>query len=363
MSDLLPLPDGSDDDVAAVAWALTEYGYTFDRVARQLGLRVPNRTDAVNGDWRSQFREQWFRGAGQLLLRPEWNALDVLIGLFEMGRPVLSSLAERTLGGRVVDILQTCGLVRRDEARLHPRFLVGTVDALRIVTDTDELANDSSQISAGPNPLVMPVYLETHLFAAAVNRRRCAWGLDVCTGNGVHALLLSFHCAEVIGTDVSHRALKIADFNARLNGIHNVEFRHGPVLEPVAGRRFDVITANPPYQPEPAGTNGSNWWGAPSRGEGVWRPMVEQLHRHLTPGGECFIILQGLSWSGDPFLDRVRGFAPTLAVEFDRFGSPDLASYRARYAEDPQFWKSLTAADYGVVRLASTERAARQEAS
>ena len=213
---------------------------------------------------------------------------------------------------------------------MHPQFLLGCVDELRVATDTDDVANDESRTSAGPNPLVMPVYVETLLFAAHVERGPAAAGLDLCTGSGVHALLLASHCTRVVGTDISPRAIDIARFNARLNGVDNVEFLPGALWSPVADERFDVITANPPYQPEPQGVAGTNWWGAQARGEGVWRPLVEQLHEHLTPGGCGHIILQGLSWDGDRSCRACARTPPTLAVEFDRFGAPgSLALSRA----------------------------------
>ena len=43
------------------------------------------------------------------------------------------------------------------------------------------------------------------------------------------------------------RALAFAAFNAALNGVGNIEFREGSLLEPVTGERFDLIVSNPPY--------------------------------------------------------------------------------------------------------------------
>ncbi len=71
--------------------------------------------------------------------------------------------------------------------------------------------------------------------------------LDVGTGNGIQALLLSRHAEHVVATDVNERALGFAAFNLALNGVENVELRHGSLLEPVAGERFGCIACNPPY--------------------------------------------------------------------------------------------------------------------
>jgi len=73
--------------------------------------------------------------------------------------------------------------------------------------------------------------------------------LDLCTGSGCIALAIAkeFPDADVYGTDVSKEALSYARRNAKINGITNARFLQGPLLEPVKGRKFDIIAANPPY--------------------------------------------------------------------------------------------------------------------
>ncbi len=73
--------------------------------------------------------------------------------------------------------------------------------------------------------------------------------LDLCTGSGCIALALAkeFPDAEIYGTDVSKEALAYAGKNAESNGIKNAKFLQGSLFEPVMGRKFGIITANPPY--------------------------------------------------------------------------------------------------------------------
>jgi len=73
--------------------------------------------------------------------------------------------------------------------------------------------------------------------------------LDLCTGSGCIALAIAkeFPDADVYGTDVSKEALAYARRNAKINGITNARFLQGPLFEPVQGRKFDIIAANPPY--------------------------------------------------------------------------------------------------------------------
>jgi len=74
--------------------------------------------------------------------------------------------------------------------------------------------------------------------------------LDLCTGSGAIAISLAKELpgAHVIATELSPEAAAIARRNAERNGVADrVEVRQGDLFAPVAGERFDLITANPPY--------------------------------------------------------------------------------------------------------------------
>ncbi len=75
---------------------------------------------------------------------------------------------------------------------------------------------------------------------------------DIGTGSGAIALSLAFEhkFTRVVGTDISLGALAVATANLRLlESVLKtpVEFRHGSLLAPLSGERFDAIVSNPPY--------------------------------------------------------------------------------------------------------------------
>jgi len=81
--------------------------------------------------------------------------------------------------------------------------------------------------------------------------------LDLCTGSGCLALALAkeFPDSKVYGTDISGVAIEYARKNADINGIKNVTFLQGSLLEPLRDLfavhhspfTFDLIVSNPPY--------------------------------------------------------------------------------------------------------------------
>jgi release factor glutamine methyltransferase len=121
--------------------------------------------------------------------------------------------------------------------------------------------------------------------------------LDLCTGSGCVAI--AFARARptwsVTASDVSAEALAVARHNAHRTGaVRNLELLEGALFAPVAGRRFDLVTANPPYIPSgeiaglPVDVRGFEPLlaldGGPD-GLDLVRQIAAQAPRHLTPGG------------------------------------------------------------------------------
>ena len=74
---------------------------------------------------------------------------------------------------------------------------------------------------------------------------------DLATGSGCIAISLALEekNMNVIASDISFEALNVAKENNERLGA-NVTFVQGDMLEPFAGKKFDIFVSNPPYIPE-----------------------------------------------------------------------------------------------------------------
>src|SRR5688572_13476070 len=159
--------------------------------------------------------------------------------------------------------------------------------------------------------------------------------LDVFTGSGVLAIGAAMAGArEVTAVDVSRRAVMTARLNARLNGVR-VRALRGDVFAPVAGERFDLILANPPYVPgdsdEVPARGAARAWEAGRDGRALLDRFCPAVPEHLAPGGRVLIVQSSLSgeaetlealgsaglWA-DVLIRRRGGLGPIVSARAER---------------------------------------------
>jgi 23S rRNA (uracil1939-C5)-methyltransferase len=72
--------------------------------------------------------------------------------------------------------------------------------------------------------------------------------LDLYSGTGTIPILLSRHCREIVGIEISASAVADAEKNCRLNGITNCRFVPGDIQDclPGLGLRPEVVVIDPP---------------------------------------------------------------------------------------------------------------------
>ena len=172
--------------------------------------------------------------------------LATAIKLLFLGCAVPEAELERSFAPLTAEQLRRLGLI-------HGERDVGAT--VRLVPHADLLLAGNrypeDEPAGTPADYVATVTAPSAILATLTVRRPARTALDIGTGSGVQALWAARHCERVVAVDINPRALNLAEFNARLNGVDNVEFRLGSTFDPVAGERFDLIVANAPYVVSP----------------------------------------------------------------------------------------------------------------
>jgi methylase of polypeptide subunit release factors len=215
----------------------------------------------------------------------------VLVRLLLLGVPVRSARVDETVEPELARLLRRAGLLVDDGDLLH--------GAARIVPHEDLLiASDHAAGAEGQADHVPGVHRPSVALAHLTVRGEGERALDVGTGNGIQALLLARHAATVVATDVNPRALRFAAFNAALNGAEGIEVREGSFFEPVAGERFDLVVANPPYVLSPESEYLFRDSGL--RGDAVSELVVRAAPAALEPGGFASLLVSWALERDDP---------------------------------------------------------------
>ena len=236
--------------------------------------------------------------------------------LFARGRPVAAEESERVGGPELLAAFQTLGLVRparHDSAKLVSTVWLYPADGFVLVSDRP---NDPDGDPFQPaDDLVFPaVYGGTFRFLEVLPEVRGGDALDLCGGSGVGALHLARTARSAATADITARSAHFAEFNARLNGLA-VSSLCGDLYSPVAGRRFDVISAHPPFVPSIGPSmvfrDGGN------TGEDIIRRVIEGFPAHLQPNGVGVVVCVARDTQDGDFERRVRAWLGADGSECD----------------------------------------------
>ncbi|MGH8881466.1 MAG: DUF7059 domain-containing protein, partial [Stackebrandtia sp.] len=137
--------------------------------------------------------------------------------------------------------------------------------------------------------------------------------LDLGTGCGVQAVHAAEYGRTVTGTDVSRRALWLAGATAALNEL-DIELAEGPWFEPVAGRRFDQVVANPPFVVGPARVE-HTYRDSGLALDGASKLVVSQTPGLLEPGGTAAMLASWVHVHGEDWRGRVSRWLPDYGVD------------------------------------------------
>ncbi len=303
--------------LSALRTAFAREGYTRGRVARALGRRppVPETRPAV-----------YARRVSEL------DGLGTLVLLFRLGVPVGRAAAARALAPADLDVLFDSGLL--EERGDQVASTVGVSHDAGLL-----LAHDAGPAS-GRSPAwhVLGVTPGSRTLAALTIRKRVRAALDVGTGCGIQALLAARHAERVVATDLNKRALIFTRINAGLNGLANVECRHGDLFAPVRDERFELVVSNPPFVVSPAAD--LMFRDAELPGDELSRQVVAEASDHLAKGGHATVLCNwiwstGTHWS-EPPREWLRGRGCDALLL--HFTADDPLTYASKWTDDLDRW-------------------------
>jgi release factor glutamine methyltransferase len=161
---------------------------------------------------------------------------------------------------------------------------------------------------------------DARLLASAMRAHGLARGarvLEVFAGSGAVAVAAARAGAQAVtAVDISRRAVLTVQLNARCNGVH-VRALRGDLFAPVAGERFDLILANPPYLPSeddnlPARGAARAWEGGQD-GRILLDRLCAEAAAHVEPGGTLLLVQSSLCGEAATLEAlRARGLEPSV---------------------------------------------------
>ena len=323
-------PAVTPEQAASLRTDLTESGWGVETVAALLG-------GAADAALRREIRLPALRAVRAALAERSDSAsswsVAVLTALFMLGEPVpaiaLDAALPRTgaAGAAAVGLVgepDETGCVRA-RVDLRPHEAVDDAGEVRwwVASDLGELVTGRA---LAPDH-VLGIGGAGLTLAGLTPRTPVSTALDLGCGCGIQTLYLLRHAEHVVATDISERALAFTAFNAALAGVSvidgprpgadagsagRLELRLGSLLEPVAGRRFDLIASNPPFVLTPPAVREA---GLPlmeyrDAGGPVLPALVSVLGEHVEPGGAAVMLGNWEHYGADSWRDAVSAWIP-----------------------------------------------------
>lgn len=342
--------------------------------------------DALDALWGVDAAAALHRGnrlpARRALARLEGGGrLGALATLFVLGLPADVAVALPRLG---VEGAVELGLVAADGRPLLDLRPYAFSDARG--SHSWWVASDLGEVALGgaiPEGHVLGVGGASMTLSGLLLQEHVGSVLDLGTGCGIQAMHSSRFADRVVATDISVRALELAQLNAALNGIDSIEFRLGSLFEPVAGERFDRIVSNPPFviTPRVEGVPAYEYRDGGLVGDALVERVVRGAFDHLEPGGVAQLLGNWEYRDGEDALERVARWTdgrdawvverevqdPALYAETwirdagTRPGTPEFESLYAAWLDDFAD-RGVASVGFGYVTLrASTTGLARFE--
>ncbi len=261
-----------------------EAGYTESNLRKHLGA--------------AELPSSHLRNRSRLLDRTSAiTQLNTLLRWFWLFMVQDRELAASQIPSVILEVMLECGLLAAEEGMLAPRAMLLHIDGFLVASDHPVgIENKQNEMVLWPNPT-------SKFLAKFAVKQHSRATLDLGTGSGILSLNASSFSDSVVATDLNARAVACANFNARLNGIENVETFVGDCFAPVSGRRFDLILSNPPFFITPQ--TDYMFCDNPMDLDGLCRRLVKEGPEYLNEGGYMQMLCEWAQIKGQPWEERV----------------------------------------------------------
>jgi methylase of polypeptide subunit release factors len=261
-----------------------EAGYTEVSLLRYLGA--------------AELPSRHLRNEPRLLDRTrEVTLLNALLRWFWLGRAQTAEVVASVVPEALLLLLLESGLLQVDGNRLTPKAMLLPIESFLVASDHPaSIERGDSEMVLWPNPT-------SKFLARFAVRRHSHATLDLGTGSGILSLGAAGHSDVVVATDVNPRVPSFVTFNARLNGIANIEIVMGDGFRPVEGRKFDLILSNPPFFITPK----LDYLFCDNSMEldQLCRHLVQKAPAYLNEGGYMQMLCEWAQVSGQPWEERI----------------------------------------------------------
>ena len=312
------------DDFGRLRDLLTRVGYMDSSVLDTIGI---NDLPAIKGNDHPLLLERTSTG----------SPLHILIRLFLMEMPVDSSIVQNAIQPMTIEAWEQAGLV-------HCRGTEVIAAVKLLLFQNLVVAFDLTSIMQTPlrKNYVMGIGSSTIALSNLTIRRQSRRTLDLGAGCGVHAFLAAPHSDHTVAVDINPRAVQLAQFNAKLNAISNIECLQGDFFKPVTDQKFDLVVSNPPFVISPE--TRFIYRDGGMEADSVTRKIVREVPRFLHEGGFCQILCNWAETNGQDWQKRLENWFEGTGCDAWVMRSESLtaATYASTWIKHTEFFDQAT---------------------
>jgi methylase of polypeptide subunit release factors len=298
LGDVRALASLDDESLATFRARLGQHGFDDALLGRLEGI-APRQLDAVR------------LPLVRYHLRTHRSAASTLARLFAYADPVERALVDEALSPSLTTRLLDVAMLVANGEHLQSAFRVMPFGPVWITSDDFGAIGDP----------VMGPGATTQELARAIDAEGAGHLLDVGCGAGSLALRAAARGTRVTGVDLHERAIELACFNARLNGLE-ARFLSGDLFAPVRGERFDQVVAQPPFVVQPPDLESTTYLHGGTMGDELTMRLLAELPAALAPGGRGLVLFDSAVRDGEPLIDRVLAAVSETPLEIVAFVAP-----------------------------------------